>query len=41
VNGFNALHDALQGGRIAESWLQEIEGRDNLFADIDYRIYTR
>ncbi len=41
VNRFNALHDALQGGRIAESWLQEIEGRDNLFADLDYRIYTR
>jgi 1,4-alpha-glucan branching enzyme len=41
VNSFNALYESLQTGRISESWLQALEGRDNLFPDLDYRIYTR
>jgi 1,4-alpha-glucan branching enzyme len=33
------LHDQIRGGRIDEGWLRFLEGRDNLFPDIDYRIY--
>ena len=34
------LHDEIRGGRIDEDWLSYLEGRDNLFPDIDYRVYA-
>jgi 1,4-alpha-glucan branching enzyme len=33
------LHDEIRGGRIDEHWLGYVEGRDNLFSEIDYRVY--
>ncbi|MBI2265549.1 MAG: DUF1957 domain-containing protein [Armatimonadetes bacterium] len=36
---FNWLYDQVMGGEIHESWLSEIEGKDNLFSEIDYRVY--
>ena len=41
VSRFNALYDALRTGSIHEPWLKDLEERDNLFPDLDYRIYTR
>ncbi len=32
---FNTLYDQLTSGRIQESWLREVESRDNLFPDIN------
>ena len=39
VANFNALYDQIKNDRIDEPWLAEIEGRDNLFPGIDYRLY--
>ncbi len=33
------LHDQIRGGAIDEGWLAHVEGRDNLFPDIDWRVY--
>jgi 1,4-alpha-glucan branching enzyme len=41
VNSFNALYESMRAGRISESWLQTLEARDNIFPELDYRIYTR
>jgi 1,4-alpha-glucan branching enzyme len=38
---FNRLHDDLRHGGVDERWLAEVEGRDNIFPGIDYRIYSR
>lgn len=37
---FNKLFDMLEGHKIDESALADMEGRDNLFPNIDYRVYT-
>jgi len=39
VRIFNRLYDSIIRKRIPEIWLREIELRDNIFRDIDYRIY--
>jgi 1,4-alpha-glucan branching enzyme len=41
VNRFNALYEALGHGAISEPWLASVEERDNIFPDIDYRLYVR
>ncbi|HBA60369.1 MAG TPA: DUF1957 domain-containing protein [Elusimicrobia bacterium] len=41
VTRFNALYDALAAGKLSEPWLKELEERDNLFPDLDYRVYLR
>ena len=37
---FNRLYDELTAGQPNEAWLAEIEGRDNIFPNVDYRIYA-
>jgi 1,4-alpha-glucan branching enzyme len=37
---FNALHDQIAGNRLDEGWLSKIEGRDNLFPDVNYRYWS-
>ena len=37
---FTRLYEELKQGRVTEGWLADIEARDNLFPDIDYRIYA-
>ncbi len=37
---FNRLYDELRAGRVTERWVAEIEARDNVFPDLDYRIYA-
>lgn len=41
VKRFTRIYDALiQGGTVDETWLREVERRDNLFPEIDYRTYA-
>ncbi|AZN41222.1 1,4-alpha-glucan branching protein domain-containing protein [Paenibacillus albus] len=39
VGRFTRLYEMLQNGFIDERWLAEVELRDNLFPNLDYRIY--
>ncbi len=36
---FTRLYEQLKSDRVDETWLSEIESRDNLFPEIDYRVY--
>jgi 1,4-alpha-glucan branching enzyme len=36
---FQRLHDQLRRGSIDEGWLTHVESKDNLFPEIDYRVY--
>ncbi len=37
---FTRLHDQLRAGRVDAAWLAQVEARDNLFPEIDYRVYA-
>jgi 1,4-alpha-glucan branching enzyme len=37
---FNRLYDALNAGTVSESWLATVEAKDNVFPELDYRIYA-
>ncbi|MCX5898015.1 MAG: DUF1957 domain-containing protein, partial [Proteobacteria bacterium] len=37
---FNRLRKEILKAEINESWLADVESRDNLFPDIDYRVYA-
>jgi 1,4-alpha-glucan branching enzyme len=37
---FTRLHDQIRAGEIDGTWLDQVESRDNLFPEIDYRIYS-
>lgn len=39
VQRFMALYDQVMGNRINEEYLRDLEGRDNIFPHIDYRVY--
>ncbi len=41
VNRFNHLYEAIRNGSLHEPWLKELEGRDNLFPRLDYRVYLK
>ncbi|HHX77102.1 MAG TPA: DUF1957 domain-containing protein, partial [Firmicutes bacterium] len=36
---FNALYDQIMNGCIDEEWLAQIEARDNVFPQLDYRVF--
>jgi 1,4-alpha-glucan branching enzyme len=36
---FTRLHDQLRAGNIDEAWLTHVEAKDNLFPELDYRVY--
>jgi 1,4-alpha-glucan branching enzyme len=36
---FNSLYQSIISGHIPEKWLGEIEDKDRIFQDIDYRVY--
>ncbi len=36
---FNKLYEDITSGKINESWLREVEWRDNIFPEMDYSIY--
>jgi 1,4-alpha-glucan branching enzyme len=37
---FTRLYEDLKGERVSERWLAEVEATDNIFPDVDYRIYA-
>ncbi|HET8725175.1 MAG TPA: 1,4-alpha-glucan branching protein domain-containing protein [Anaeromyxobacteraceae bacterium] len=37
---FTRLHDQIRAGSIDLDWLDQLESRDNIFAEIDYRVYS-
>jgi 1,4-alpha-glucan branching enzyme len=37
---FNRIYDGLLGDGVDEAWLREIESQDNIFPDVDYRLYA-
>jgi 1,4-alpha-glucan branching enzyme len=37
---FTRLYDDIRGSRIDEGWLDDIEYADNIFPDLDYRVYA-
>jgi 1,4-alpha-glucan branching enzyme len=37
---FNKIYDGLLGGGVDEAWLGDVESKDNIFPDVDYRIYA-
>jgi 1,4-alpha-glucan branching enzyme len=39
IRRFNTIADEIEAGNINEEQLAEIESRDNIFAEIDYRVY--
>jgi 1,4-alpha-glucan branching enzyme len=40
IKAFNKLYRDIPDGTIDESWLAALEGRDNLFPEIDYRVFA-
>ncbi|NWF53036.1 MAG: DUF1957 domain-containing protein [Nitrospirae bacterium] len=36
---FNRIFDSIVSMNISENWLSDIENKDSIFKDIDYRIY--
>lgn len=41
VSRFHKLFEDINRNQIDQDWLEEIEWRDNIFPEIDYRVYTR
>jgi len=39
VTRFKKLYEDLMHDTLDEAWLAEVERRDNLFPDLDYRVY--
>ena len=39
INRFTDLYYAIKSGNIDESWLSGLESKDNVFGDIDFRVY--
>ena len=37
---FTTLYEQLTTGQLDEEWLKQIESRDNLFPDVDYRYWA-
>jgi 1,4-alpha-glucan branching enzyme len=40
IQRFNRLYRELKDSRVTEPWLADVEAKDNLFPQIDYRIYA-
>jgi 1,4-alpha-glucan branching enzyme len=37
---FTRIHDQIRSGALDAHWLAQVESRDNLFPEIDYRVYS-
>lgn len=40
IGRFLRLYDEITGGRINEEWLADLEEKDNIFPELDYRVYA-
>lgn len=36
---FQRLHDQVRGGSVDEAWLSHVESKNNIFPELDYRVY--
>ncbi len=41
INRFLKLYDQIKEGNIDEGWLSEVEWKDNIFSEMDYRVYSK
>jgi 1,4-alpha-glucan branching enzyme len=41
VHNFTRIYDALCSGAVSTEWLTKLEKKNNLFPDIDYRVFRR
>ncbi|MCS6804413.1 MAG: DUF1957 domain-containing protein [Acidobacteriota bacterium] len=39
IHRFHRLDEAIQSGQIDEQWLEDVESKDTIFQEIDYRVY--
>ena len=37
---FLKIYDDLNDGRVDQRWLSDIESKDNVFPDVNYRVYA-
>jgi 1,4-alpha-glucan branching enzyme len=37
---FNRLYDDLRAGKVSESFLADIESKDNIFPNVGYQVYA-
>ncbi|MFH1784124.1 MAG: 1,4-alpha-glucan branching protein domain-containing protein [bacterium] len=40
INRFNRLYEEIKSGNIDEGWLEDIELKDNIFPELDYKVYA-
>jgi 1,4-alpha-glucan branching enzyme len=40
ISNFNRIYEALCSGTVSTEWLTKIEKKDNIFAEIDYRLWN-
>ncbi len=40
ISKFNSLYESIKTNNIDEGWLSSIESRDNIFSEIDYKVYS-
>lgn len=40
VGRFERLYNDILSSQVNDPWLKEVESRDNIFPEIDYRIYA-
>ena len=40
IHRFTKLYEMLNANEIVETWLIDVEGKDTIFQEIDYRVYT-
>jgi 1,4-alpha-glucan branching enzyme len=40
IHRFTRLYEMIRSDGIDEGWLADVESKDNLFAEIDYRVYS-
>lgn len=39
IHRFTRLYEMINAGRIDEKWLADVESKDNIFPELDYRVY--
>ena len=40
INHFTGIYDQIKENRLEEHWIADLEAKDNIFADLDYRLYA-
>ena len=40
INSFNALYEMINEKKIDKKFLEDLESRDNIFPELDYKVYA-